>query len=57
MTDKKSINQNRREMLMRLAGVTLLGSATLVTGRLEAGGHTMPESIGYPPVIPSCMRR
>ena len=45
-------NPERRALLTRLAGITLLGSATLVTREAEAGGHTMPESIPYPPSDP-----
>ncbi|MGI9315927.1 MAG: hypothetical protein ACR2QW_01235, partial [bacterium] len=44
---------SRRDLMTRLAGVTLLGSATAVISEgAKAGGHTMPESIGYPPSDP-----
>ena len=52
MADKDTTELNRREMLTRLAGITLLGTTTLVAGEAKAGGHTMPESIGYPPSDP-----
>ena len=52
MTDEQAEQVSRRELLTRLAGVTLLGSTPMVAGPAQAGGHTMPEFIGYPPSDP-----
>jgi len=52
MTEKHTKDMSRRDMMTRLAGITLLGSATVVIKESRAGGHTMPESIAYPPSDP-----
>ena len=56
MADKLQDSVSRRELMARLAGITLLGSATLVMREVQAGGHTMPESIGYPPSDPELFK-
>ena len=56
MADEAPNNLSRRDLMMRLAGVTLLGSSTLKISDARAGGHTMPESIGYPPSDPELFK-
>ena len=56
MADEAQNNLSRRDLMMRLAGVTLLGSSTLKISDASAGGHTMPESIGYPPSDPELFK-
>ncbi len=56
MADKALENLSRRDLMMRLAGATLFGSATLQMSDARAGGHTMPESIGYPPSDPELFK-
>jgi len=52
MSDSNAAQLNRRDILTRLAGMTLLGSATLAMGEAQAAGHTMPDGIPYPPSDP-----
>ena len=52
MSETGKADLSRRDLMTRLAGITLLGSATLVMDEAKAGGHTMPEFIGYPPSDP-----
>jgi len=52
MSDDIKPALSRRELMTRIAGITLLGSATAVISEAKAGGHTMPESIPYPPSDP-----
>jgi hypothetical protein len=52
MSNKDAAELSRRDLMTRLAGVTLLGSATAVIKDAGAGGHTMPEAIDYPPSDP-----
>jgi len=43
---------SRRDLMTRLAGVMLLTGASTGSETVQAGGHTMPEFIGYPPSDP-----
>jgi hypothetical protein len=52
MTEPGNDAVSRRELMTRLAAMTLLGSTTLVIGKADAAGHTMPDGIAYPPSDP-----
>jgi hypothetical protein len=52
MSDDIKQALSRRELMTRIAGITLLGSATAVISEAKAGGHTMPDSVPYPPSDP-----
>ena len=56
ISDLEKEQFNRRELLTRIAGVTLLGSTPMMMGEAKAGGHTMPEFIGYPPSDPELFK-
>ena len=56
MSEVAKLDMSRRDLMMRLAGVTLLGSATAVIRDADAGGHTMPDFIGYPPSDPTLFK-
>jgi hypothetical protein len=52
MSDSENPELNRRDLMTRLAAVMLLTGSTTGPGEAIAGGHTMPEFIGYPPSDP-----
>ena len=47
---------SRRDLMTRLAGIMLLTGASTGSEKVAAGGHTMPEFIGYPPSDPQLFR-
>jgi hypothetical protein len=52
MSDSENPELNRRDLMTRLAAVMLLTGSATGPGEAIAGGHTMPEFIGYPPSDP-----
>ncbi len=52
MADENPVDLSRRELMSRLAMVMLLTGASTASEKVRAGGHTMPEFIGYPPSDP-----
>ena len=52
MSESDSAELNRRDLMTRLAGIMLLTGASTGSEKVAAGGHTMPEFVGYPPSDP-----
>jgi hypothetical protein len=56
MTDIEKPDLGRRDLMTRLAAITLLGSATATIKEARAGAHNMPEFLPYPPSDPKLFK-
>ncbi len=56
MSKSSDTEVNRRELMTRLAAVMLLTGASTGSESVQAGGHTMPRDVGYPPSDPELFK-